>query len=81
MSVEQTVTARGDALIALMHCAWYRANRDDLIRHAHKLGVTYTEIARILGMNRGHVTDIGNAKPGGPLEASRAPRPAQHPKG
>ena len=62
MSVEETLEARHRALMSLLHCAHYMRERDNLIRHAASLGITKTEIARILGMNRGHVSEIANRK-------------------
>ena len=81
MSVEETLEAQYQARISLVNCAMYRRERDNLIRHAHRMGITITEIARILGMNRGHISDIANAEPGGPQRLAKVNRgTAQHPK-
>lgn len=80
MTVEQTIESRNQALLSLIQCAWYLRNRDDLIRRAHHFGIGPTEIARILGMNRSHISEIANTKPGGPPALPRDERPAQQPK-
>ena len=80
MSVEQRIEDQHQARLSLVQCALYRRERDNIIRRAHQAGITYAEIARILGMNRGHVSDIGNAEPGGSQSASEAEGPAQQPK-
>ena len=46
----------------LAHYARCRAGRDDLIRRAAALGITKSEIARTLGMNRGHISEIANSE-------------------
>lgn len=80
MSIEETIEARHQAYIALVNCAWYRRERDNLIRRANDLGITITEIARILGMNRGHVSGIANVRPGDPQRTSEVEGAAQQPK-
>lgn len=62
MSVEEILKAQYQARMELMICARYRRERDSLIRRARQLGIPITEIADILGMNRGHISDIANAK-------------------
>lgn len=49
--------------MSLVNCAKYLRERDNLIRRAAAAGITKTEIARILGMSRSHVSEIAN-RPG-----------------
>ena len=46
--------------MSLVQCALYRRERDNLIRRAATLGISKAEIARILGMNRGHISEIAS---------------------
>lgn len=62
MTVDEYIEARHQAYLALAHYAVCRQGRDDLIRRAAALGVTKAEIARILGMNRGHISAIANSE-------------------
>ena len=80
MSVEDTIEEQHRARLLLVQCALYARERDNIIRSAASLGIPKTEIARILGMNRGHVSDIANREPGGPQRTSEVEGTAQHPK-
>lgn len=74
---EEHLEAQHDARKALAKWAQMFSQRDGLIRYARRSGLTYVEIAQILGMGRGTVTMIANRKPGGPRDTARAERPAQ----
>ena len=81
MSVEELVDAQHKARKWLIQFARDKSERDMRIRYAVALGIPITEVARILGMNRGHISDIANAEPGGPQRLAKVNRgAAQQPK-
>lgn len=58
--MSRLIVTRNVALLELLQCARYLRDRDDIIRQAAGLGISKTEIARILGMSRQTVSEIVN---------------------
>ena len=57
------IEARHQARLKLVQYHAFHAERDQLMRDARACGVSVSEIARLIGMARGHVSRIINGGP------------------
>jgi hypothetical protein len=58
MSEIQILQEQSDAKLALIHYKQAREGRNAAIIRAHQAGVSVSEIGRLVGLNRGYVSDI-----------------------